>query len=284
MSITKVKKIFAASLAAVSALALSACGVSDKNSAETTVKIGLVGAMYEDLWDPAKKILADEGINLEYVQFADYTTPNSALSSGDIDLNAFQHVAYLDSEVQAQGYDIQPVGYTFIIPLNLYSEQITSVQELKDGDKVAIPNDPTNGGRALKVLEAAGVLKLKADAGFSPTDKDIESFTKKIELVPLAANTIQPSLPDVAAGFVNGNFALSAGLDPEKAVYQDKQLSDEEYWNVIVAASESLKDPQKKALYGKVVKAFQSSQTQEVFDTTFKGYFLPVAWDEDLLK
>lgn len=283
MSTKSLKKIISTAVAAISLLTLGACGLKSENSA-TTVKIGLVGAVYEDLWKPAKELLADQGINLEYVQFADYTTPNSALASGDIDLNAFQHVAFLDSEIESQGYDIQPVGYTFVIPLNIYSEKIKSIDEVKDGDKIAFPNDPTNGGRALKVLEQAGLIKLKDGAGFSPTDKDIASFTKKIELVPLAANTIQASLPDVAAGFVNGNFALSAGLDPHKAVYQDQQLSDTEYWCVIAAKSEDLKNPDKKAVYEKVVAAFQSAQTKDVFAKQFDGYFIPVGWDENLLK
>ena len=98
--------------------------------------------------------MADEGIDLEFVQFSDYVTPNDALANGEIDLNAFQHRIYLQSEIDNYGYEIENIGNTFIIPLNLYSDKVKSVDELKDGDTVAIPDDVTNGGRALKVLEA----------------------------------------------------------------------------------------------------------------------------------
>ncbi|MCI6574237.1 MAG: MetQ/NlpA family ABC transporter substrate-binding protein [Actinomycetaceae bacterium] len=287
----KLKKLASLAIAAVSALSLAACSSSNPavtsgaSSEKTTLKLGVVGAVYEDLWQPAKELLAGEGIDLQIVQFGDYSTPNNALASGDIDLNAFQHVAFLESDSKANGYKIAAAGYTFIIPLNLYSAgAITSVDQIKDGDKIAYPNDPTNGGRALKVLEAAGVLTLKDGAGLSPTADDIASFAKKIQLVPLAANLIQSNLPDVTAGFVNGNYALSAGLDPATAVYQDKKLDEKAYWNVIAARNDDLNNPEKKALYEKVVKAFQSEQTKKLFETTFKGYFVAQGWDENLLK
>ena len=184
----KLKRIIALSLSAAAlALSLSACGgsssaasdnaqASDSNSGDAvTVKLGVVGSIYEDLWTPAKEKLADEGIDLEFVQFSDYVTPNNALANGEIDLNAFQHRIYLQSEIDNYGYEIENIGNTFIIPLNLYSDKVKSVDELKDGDTVAIPDDVTNGGRALKVLEAAGLIKLKDSAEFNPTIDDIET-------------------------------------------------------------------------------------------------------------
>lgn len=275
------------SVIALSSLALAACSGGDSTSAATgtTVKLGVVGAVYEEIWTPAKDLLAEQGITLEFVQFDDYALPNNALASGDIDLNAFQHVVYLESEVEANGYEIEPFGYTFIIPLNLYSDgKVTSVDQIKAGDTIAYPNDPTNGGRALKVLEAAGLLTLTDDAGFNPTADDVVSTSVDFELLPLKANTIQPALPDVTAGFVNGNFAQSAGLDPSTAVYQDQKLADTEYWNVIVGRTDDLNDPEKKELYQTVVDAFQSTATEELFDGEFNGFFIPVGWDEDLLN
>ncbi|MDY5589029.1 MAG: MetQ/NlpA family ABC transporter substrate-binding protein [Arcanobacterium sp.] len=288
----KLKKLASLAAAAICALSLAACasGAPAAKSdgaatGKTTVKLGVVGAIYEELWQPAKEQLAKEGVDLQIVQFGDYATPNNALDSGDIDLNAFQHVAYLESDSKANGYKIETAGYTFIIPLNIYSTgKVKSVADLKDGDTIAYPNDPTNGGRALKVLEAAGLLKLKDGAGFSPTVDDVASYTKKIQLKPLAANLIQTSLPDVTAGFVNGNYALSAGIDPATAVYKDTKLDEKPYWNVIAARSEDLKNADKKALYEKVVKAFQSDGTKKLFDGKFKGYFIPQGWDQDLLK
>ncbi|MEY8354406.1 MetQ/NlpA family ABC transporter substrate-binding protein [Lachnospiraceae bacterium 54-53] len=295
-------------------LALTACGAStDKNestqstsaaetssqSGETTAKapeitesagepvtvtLGVVGSIYEELWTPAKEALKDEGINLEFVQFSDYVTPNNALDNGEIDLNAFQHRIYLESEIENYGYKIENIGNTFIIPLNLYSSKIKSVEEFKDGDTVAIPNDVTNGGRALKVLESAGLIKIKSEAGFNPTIDDIETYNVKIKIEELAANTIPSALADVTAAVVNGNYALDFGLKTEEAVFADSSLEEEQYWNLIAARSEDLSDPEKAERYQKIVEAFQSPETEKVFNDTYGGYFIKEGWDEDLLS
>ena len=289
----KLKRIIALSLSAAGlALALTACGSSSSASddaaqasgssdAQTTVKLGVVGAIYEDIWAPAKEKLADEGI--EFVQFSDYVTPNNALANGEIDLNAFQHRIYLQSEIDSYGYEIENIGNTFIIPLNLYSDKVKSVDELKDGDTVAIPDDATNGGRALKVLEAAGLIKLKDGADFNPTVDDIETYNKQIKIEELKANIIPSTLADVTAGVVNGNYALDFGLKTEDAIYKDDKLDIEEYWNLIAARTEDLSDPAKVETYRKVVAAFQSDETEAVFNDQFGGYFIKAGWDQDLL-
>lgn len=248
-----------------------------------TVKLGVVGSVYEELWTPAQEALKEEGIDLEFVQFSDYVTPNNALANGEIDLNAFQHRIYLQSEIEEYGYELSIIGNTFIIPLNLYSEKITSVEEIQDGDIIAIPNDLTNGGRAIKVLEAAGLITLGDDADFSPTLNDIETYNVAITIEELAANTIPSTLPDVTAAIVNGNYALDFGLKTEEAVFQDTSVSEQEYWNLIAARTEDLSDPEKVALYDKVVEAFQTDATEAVFNESFGGYFIAEGWDEDLL-
>lgn len=306
----KVRKIAAIILAAATlTLSLTACGTgntqsddnggtstaANSNSAQSenggassaagtvTVKLGVVGSIYEDLWAPAKEALKNEGVDLEIVQFSDYVTPNNALNSGDIDLNAFQHRIYLESEIKQYGYKIEPIGYTFIIPLNLYSSKVSSVGKIKDGDTIAIPDDVTNGGRALKVLQAADLIKLKASVGFSPTVSDIETYNVKIKIEELKANTIPSVLSDVTAAIVNGNYALDFGLKSTEAIYQDTSLKEENYWNLIAARSDNLKDPGKAAVYKKVVSAFQSDATEKVFNDTYGGYFIKVGWDQDLL-
>ena len=291
----KLKRIIALSLSAAGlALALTACGSSSSASddaaqasgssdAQTTVKLGVVGAIYEDIWAPAKEKLADEGIDLEFVQFSDYVTPNNALANGEIDLNAFQHRIYLQSEIDSYGYEIQNIGNTFIIPLNLYSQKVSSVDELKDGDTVAIPDDLTNGGRALKVLEAAGLIELNPDAAFNPTLDDIVRYKVGIKIEELKANVIPSALADVTAAVVNGNYALDFGLKTEEAIYKDSVLDVEEYWNLIAARTADLEDAGKAAVYEKVVKAFQSPETEKVFNDTYGGYFIKVGWDQDLL-
>lgn len=276
---------------ALLALALTACGTqSDTSKGDSsasdkpvTVKLGVVGSIYEDLWTPAKEALKDEGIDLEFVQFSDYVTPNNALANGEIDLNAFQHRIYLQSEIDNYGYEIQNIGNTFIIPLNLYSQKVSSVDELKDGDTVAIPDDLTNGGRALKVLEAAGLIELNPDAAFNPTLDDIVKYNVGIKIEELKANVIPSALSDVTAAVVNGNYALDFGLKTDEAIYQDTVLDVEEYWNLIAARTADLQDPDKVAVYEKVVKAFQSPATEQVFNDTYGGYFIKVGWDQDLL-
>lgn len=248
-----------------------------------TVKLGVVGSIYEELWAPAQEALKAEGVDLEIVQFSDYVTPNNALANGEIDLNAFQHRIYLQSEIESYGYAIQNIGNTFIIPLNLYSQKISSVEELKDGDTVAIPDDLTNGGRALKVLEAAGLISLNPEAAFNPTLDDIENYNVDITIKELKANVIPSSLPDVDAAVVNGNYALDFGLKTEEAIYQDSVLDVEEYWNLIAARTADLEDAEKVAVYDKVVKAFQSPETEKVFHEKYGDYFIKVGWDLDLL-
>ena len=279
----KLKKFFALALAAATlALALTACGSkagdsadngdanTDNQTGETvTVKLGVVGGIY---------------IDLEIVQFSDYVTPNNALANGDIDLNAFQHRIYLQNEIDNYGYAIQNIGNTFIIPLNLYSQKVSSVDELKDGDIVAIPDDLTNGGRALKVLEAAGLIELDPNAAFNPTVDDITSYKVNITIEELKANTIPSVLPDVAAAVVNGNYALDFGLKTDEAIYKDNILDVEEYWNLIAARTADIEDPDTAAIYEKVVEAFQSSATEDVFNNTFGGYFIAVGWNQDLIN
>lgn len=270
---------------------LTACGKKSENTKgenataknNTTITLGVVGSVYEEIWAPTKEILASEGIDLKIQQFSDYTTPNDALANGEIDLNAFQHHIYLDTEIENNDYKIEPIGYSFIIPLNLYSNKVKSLSEIKDGDTIAIPNDLTNGGRALKVLESANLIKIKADAAFSPTVDDIETYNVKINIKELAANTIPSTLQDVTAGIINGNYALDFGLKTEEAIFADTSLTEEKYWNLIAAKSADLEDSTKATLYQKVIKAFQSTETENVFNDQFGGYFIKVGWDQDLL-
>lgn len=269
---------------AASAVTFAGCGSGGDKGDEVTVKLGVVGAVYEDLWKPAQDKLKDEGINLEIVQFSDYVTPNNALNNGDIDLNAFQHEIYLDTEVQQYNYAIEPAGYTFIIPLNLYSNKVKSVDEIKDGDTIAIPDDLTNGGRALKVLAAAGLIELKSDASFSPTLDDIAKYNKQITIKELKANTIPSTLDDVTAAIINGNYALDFGLKTDDAIFKDTSVNEVKYWNLVAARTSDLQDESKKEIFTKVIKAFQSEETEKVFNEQFGGYFIKEGWNIDLIN
>ncbi len=268
------KKLFVA-LVLVLVLAFTA-------SANVTVRLGVTGSVYDEMWESAKEILAKQGITLEVIQFTDYVTPNRALDDGDIDLNGFQHRIYFEDELASRGYKLANIANTFVVPLNLYSIKIKKLDEIKDGDVIAIPNDPTNGGRAIKVLATSGLITLREGAGFNPTKEDIAKYNKKITIQELAANTIPSALPDIAAGVINDTYALDYGLKASDAVFEDK-AREHEYWNLIAARLSDLKDPAKVEVYEKVVKAYQSEETRKLLETLYGGFFRPVGWDEDLL-
>ena len=215
-----------------------AAGSETAVSGETrVVKLGLTGVIYEDIWNPIKEELAKEGIDLEYVQFSDYSLPNEALNAGEIDINAFQHHAYFNNDVEENGYDITPIADTFIIAMNLYSDKVKSVDEIKDGDVIAIPDDASNGGRALKVLASAGLITLKAEAGANPTVADIDTYNVKIEIKEMGAADIPSVLPDVTAAVVNGNYALDYGIDPSTAIFEEKDYDDDSYFCLMAVRS-----------------------------------------------
>lgn len=274
-------------------LALTGCSNTNDSSSESTqssqnssanssvsepvtVKLGIMGGGDEDIWQPAKEALADEGINLENVFFTDYAQPNAALVSGDIDLNAFQHYQYLNNEIATFGYDITAIGDTYISATNVYSDKIEDLSELKDGDKIAVANDAVNLGRALNVLQAAGVIKVDSSKGLLPEVADITENPKNIEIVEVDASQTPSLLPDVAAAVINGDFAVDAGLSPvDDAIFFDdpSYYTSNDYVNVI-AARTSDKD---NAIYKKVVEAYQTAATENVYNTTFQGTYI-AAW------
>lgn len=245
-----------------------------KNEEKRVIKLGLTGVIYEDIWNPIKETLADEGIDLEYVQFSDFSLPNAALDAGEIDIDAFQHHAYFNNDTEKNGYDLTAIGDTFIIAMNIYSDQIQSIDELKDGDTIAIPDDASNGGRALKVLESAGIIDIDPNAGANPTISDITKYEKQVDITELGASTIHSVIPDFTAAVVNGNYALDYGIDPSTAIYKETEYDDDSYFCLIAVKSENADDP----VYQEIVKLFQSEETKKIFEDKFGGYFVP-AWE-----
>ena len=297
------KKLLATVLTAALALgAITGCGsqkteetaATDSNAATTTsettaftqeaeaakdgetrvVKLGLTGVIYEDIWNPIKEKLAGEGIDLQYVQFSDFSLPNAALDAGEIDINAFQHHAYFNNDTEKNGYDLTAIGDTFIIAMNIYSDQIQSIDELKDGDTVAIPDDASNGGRALKVLESAGIIEIDPNVGANPTVSDITNYKVQVDITELGASTIPSVIPDFTIAVVNGNYALDYGIDPSTAIFKESEYDDDSYFCLIAVKSGNADDP----VYQEIVKLFQSEETKQIFEDKFGGYFVP-AWE-----
>lgn len=245
-----------------------------KDGETCVVKLGLTGVIYEDIWNPIKEKLAGEGIDLQYVQFSDFSLPNAALDAGEIDINAFQHHAYFNNDTEKNGYDLTAIGDTFIIAMNIYSDQIQSIDELKDGDTVAIPDDASNGGRALKVLESAGIIEIDPDAGANPTVSDITNYKVQVDITELGASTIPSVIPDFTIAVVNGNYALDYGIDPSTAIFKESEYDDDSYFCLIAVKSGNADDP----VYQEIVKLFQSEETKQIFEDKFGGYFVP-AWE-----
>lgn len=245
-----------------------------KDGETRVVKLGLTGVIYEDIWNPIKEKLAGEGIDLQYVQFSDFSLPNAALDAGEIDINAFQHHAYFNNDTEKNGYDLTAIGDTFIIAMNIYSDQIQSIDELKDGDTVAIPDDASNGGRALKVLESAGIIEIDPDAGANPTVSDITNYKVQVDITELGASTIPSVIPDFTIAVVNGNYALDYGIDPSTAIFKESEYDDDSYFCLIAVKSGNADNP----VYQEIVKLFQSEETKQIFEDKFGGYFVP-AWE-----
>lgn len=257
--------------------ALTACGKSKEEDDLNVVKIGLTGTIYEDIWNPIVAKFKEKGIALELVQFSDFSLPNQALEQGDIDLNAFQHHAFFESDVKSNKYSITSIGDTFVIAMNIYSHKIDNVSQLKDGDKVAIPNDAANGGRAIKLLESAGIVTLQDGVGSNPEISDIDQYLVDIQLVEANAADLCTLLPDVAAAVINGNYALDYGINPdEEAIFSESEYDDDSYF-CLIAARTNEKDNE---TYKEIVKAFQSESTKKIFKDEFKGFFVS-AWDKN---
>lgn len=252
------KKFAIYALTLVSAITLVAC----KNSSKKTFTIGVVGDVERSVWEDVEKRLEADGEDIKIEVFSDYVMPNQALADGSIDMNAYQHVAYLVDYVKANKSDIVPVGYTYISPMAAYSENLKSLDELKDGDEVIIPNDPTNGGRALLLLEQAGVLEIDDAAGITPSTSNITSNPKNIKITSIDAAQIFIGIKDVAAVVANTNFAVDAGFDP----YKDGIFVDTD--NIAAVASQyknvmAVKAADKESeIVKKVVAAYQSAATE----------------------
>lgn len=245
----------------------TSCGNSTRD--ENTIRVGIVAGPERDIAEAVKKVARDSfNLEVQLVTFNDYVVPNEALNSGDIDANAFQHVPYLETQSGQRGYKLAVVGNTFVYPIIAYSTKIASVSELQSGSTVAIPNDPTNGGRALLLLEKQGLISLKDDVGILPKVIDIASNPKNLRILELEAPQLPKVLDDkeVTIAIINNNFAAQAGLDAEQ-IGLFREDSDSPYVNVIVAREDNKNEEKIK----KFVQAYQSEEVEKVALELFKG-------------
>ena len=282
------KKTLLATLTLSASLFLAACGsaASDSSSSDSStaeanepvkVTLGVVGEVNEP-WDYVIEELKEkENIEVELVKFTDYTTPNNALAEGEIDLSSFQTEIFMDNYNKDHGTELTTIGYTVMAPLGLYSEKITSINELKDGDTIAIPNDVSNEGRALILLQTAGLIKLDTAAGLVPTTEDVVENRLNLQFQTLESNQTARALQDVTASVINSGMAVDAGFIPsEDAVFLEPVTEDSKpYYNVIAALSEDVDNE----VFQTIVAYYQSEGTAKVIEESSKGSQFPV-WDE----
>lgn len=269
------KKTAALSLA-VLALAgfISGCGSDSKSgnagAEKKEIVVGITPGYSEQVAEFVVKKAEKEGLKVKLQSFSDYVTPDQALANGDIDLNSFQHGPFLEAFNEKNGTKLVSIGNTYLAPLRIYSNKIKSIQDVKEGDKVSIPNDPSNGGRALLLLDRQGLIKLRD--GVDPTKAvvgDIVSNPKNLQIIELEAAQLPRSLDDVAISVINAGYAKSAGLNTKEALASEDNTSP--YVNII-AAREADKD---NPAYKKFVKVFQSEDVKKYINDNFSDGLIP---------
>jgi len=240
--------------------------------AEERLKVGVSGGDGELIWAKVKEVAKRKGLEVDVVVFNDYLLPNAALDSGDLDANAFQHRPFLENQIKSRGYHIVAIADTIVEPIGLYSLNVKNVASLPDGASIGIPNDPSNGGRGLLLLQQQGVIRLRDGVGILPSVRDIVANPKKFKIRELDAAQLPRSLPDLDAAIINTNYALQAKLSPQKDAIAIESRTNNPYGNVI-AVRERDKD---KPVFKLLVAAYQSDEIRQFILQQFGGAILPV--------
>lgn len=250
------------------------CGASDAQNTETTkIKLGVTGTDFR-IWDYVKEELAKEDIELELISFSDYIQPNLALDQGEIDINSFQTNIYFEQFKEEHKLDLTSIGDTVFAPMGIYSDKLTDASTIAEGGIIAIPNDVTNGGRALLLLEEAGLIEVDDAAGLIPNLKDVTANPKNLKIQDMAANQIPRSLPDLDLAVINNGVAVDAGFKPlEDSIYIEDTNSDNafNYYNIFAVRTED-KDNE---VLNRLVEVYQSEEVKALIDTVYDGATIP---------
>jgi D-methionine transport system substrate-binding protein len=233
---------------------------------DKSIKVGIMSGEDEDVWRVVVAEAAKKGLKIETITFNDYTQPNEALEHGEIDANAFQHKPYLDNQIKQHGYHIVPVGFTGVWPIGLYTKKFKTVAGLPEGAVIGLPNDPSNEGRALRVLQNEGVIKLKDGTGILATIADIVENPKKVEIKELDAGIVGRSIDDLDAAVINTDWALKSGLTPSDRIAQEP-ITDNPYRNFIAVKQGSENEAWVKTL----VSSYQNDAVKAEFEKVYKG-------------
>ena len=264
------KKIIAIALTLLFALSLTACA----KMAET-LKVGASVTPHAEILKVAKDELAKEGITLEIVEFTDYVLPNTSLESGDLDANYFQHKPYLDTFNAEHGTNLVSVAAIHYEPFGIYAGKTASIEALQDGATISVPNDGSNEARALLVLEAQGLIKLKEGVGTTATVLDIAENPKNLNIIEMEAAQLAISLQDVDLAVINGNYALQAGLNAATdalATEDANSAAAQEYANILAVKAGNESDPR----IAKLIVALESDAVRDYINSTYKGAVVPL--------
>lgn len=274
----KKKSILSVVLAGIVTIGLVGCGgtnnaASKDSKNDKVIKIGVTPKPHKEIVEIAKPLLEKEGYKVEITEFNDYVQPNTAVSEGSLDANFFQHTPYLKEQNQSKGFKLVSVGAVHLEPMGLYSKKIKSLDELKDGASIAVPNDPSNEARALKLLAGKGIIKLKD--GELVTPKDITENKKNLKFTELEAAAVPRSIDDVDAAVINGNYAIESKFNPTKdaIIIEDKNSeAAKPYANIIVVKEGNEKQEKIQAL----VKALTSPEVKAFIEKEYNGAVIPV--------
>lgn len=272
-------KVLATSILAISLLA--GCGSSGDQASEASapkteesqtakIKVGVTIGPHEEVMEKVKEVAAKDGLEIEIVPFNDFVQPNKVLAEGELDANVFQHKPYLDQFKVDHNLDLIEIATSINFPMGIYSSKIKDVKELKDGDEIGLPNDPTNGARALMLFEEAGWIKLKEGIGVKATVQDIAENPKNLKFKELEAAFIPQALDDLAAAAINTPFAMEHGFTPAKdSIFMEPK--DSPWMNLIVVRTEDKDRPEFK----KLVQAYQSAEVKAFIEEHFQGSVIP---------
>lgn len=241
-------------------------------AANQSIRLGIMSGEDEDVWKVAVEHAQKAGVDIKLITFNDYVLPNEALENGEIDANAFQHKPYLDNQIKNRGYHIEPVGFTAVWPIGLYSKKFKAPADIPTEAVIGVPNDPSNEGRALHVLAAAGLISLRSDAGILATPTDIVSNPKKLKIKELDAGIVGRALTDLDAAVVNTDWALKSGLTSTDRIYSESPKNNP-YNNFIAVKTDNVNAPWVKTL----VKSYQNDDVKKALATYYKGTAVP-AW------
>ncbi len=237
---------------------------------KSEIKVGVTAGLHAQVLEQVKPIAANKGLDIKIYEFQDYVQPNVALDTKDLDANIFQTKPFLDAACKDRGYKLKEVGKTLTFPLAVYSKKLKSKDELKDGAKIGIPNDPSQGGRALLLLANNGLIELKDPTNLLSTVFDITANPHNYKIVELEAAQLPHALDDLDAAAINGNYANSAGLQPSKdAIFSETK--DSPYANYIVVREEDVNAPWVK----KLVDSYQQPEIAEFIIKEFGGAVIP---------